>query len=156
MGIDARIFVDVPQPAVPAKLLQTINGRLLDAFGDEPFMFRDWTGSGCENDAPLVVVDRVREDSDRGEIIATEGRCLVECHVYGRWWGPCCERGDWPTLSAICEWLGRNFPGGTVYYGGDSEGVVFQPFAEIRDCYWDHFATLADRALADLVRRRPP
>lgn len=106
----------------------TIAAPFVDKYGDEP---------------ERVGKVAISQDScDEPYLFAGPDEQFIEVHMYGRYYGPGYERGNWPLIRAIAEWCEKNIPGGEVYYGGDSSGVCFAPFDHgAREAMNDHFLT---------------
>lgn len=65
---------------------------------------------------------------DGDHIVADADEQFVEVHLMGRYYGKGYERGSYPTLRAIAEWLEFKLPSGEVWYGGDSSGMCATAF----------------------------
>lgn len=69
---------------------------------------------------------------DGDPIVANDGECLLQVSVWSRWYGQGYERGDLLTLCAIAEWIEANITGSSVWYGGDSSGVLAEPWPDAK------------------------
>lgn len=79
---------------------------------------------------------------DGPPMIANPGEQFINVHLWTRYYGKGYERGSWPTIRGVAEYLEHAFPGATVYYGGDSSGVCATPFDEAaRKELNDHYLT---------------
>lgn len=73
--------------------------------------------------------------SQDGEpILADEGEWLLSVNLSTRYYGIGYERGDLLTICATAEWCEMNIPNCEVWYGGDSSGVLAEPFGEAQRC----------------------
>lgn len=69
---------------------------------------------------------------DGDPILAMDGEVLLSVSLWSRWYGVGYERGDLLTICAVAEWLEINMAPCEVWYGGDSSGVLAEPFPESR------------------------
>ena len=77
---------------------------------------------------------------DGPEIYAEDGEWFLQAHVWTRYYGIGYERGDILLICAVAEWCEANIPACSVWYGGDSSGVVAEPFgAPQREAIKRHF-----------------
>ncbi len=133
MGVDTTMFFKLSNsPAVPsADELRQASYDLCDAFGREQFCN---PGSGIWTGDTLTVADP--ELSEAG---------MIEVNWSGmRYYGPGYERGSWPVIAGVIQWLRHRFKDCVVYYGGDNVGpVVFTPEDESET--WDHFAKVGNK-----------
>lgn len=67
-------------------------------------------------------------EQDGDPIFAAEGEWLLKVSLWTRYYGVGYERGDLLTICAVAEWVEANIPNATVWYGGDSSGVLMEPF----------------------------
>lgn len=65
---------------------------------------------------------------DGPPIFSEPGETFIEAHLWTRYYGPGYERGNWPIIKLTAEWLETRFPGGEVWYGGDSSGICAEKF----------------------------
>lgn len=125
MGVDAQMSVRLVDPISDDELIDA-SYRLAESCGkDNTF----WLSS--DDDLKRGEIRRAlnRFDKDDCEYY---GRGLVKPNdphwlrvsLWGRYYGPGYERGYLWNFIAIAEWLERNFPGCTVYYGGDSDSKL--------------------------------
>lgn len=126
MGIDAKILVKAKRPYSERELRQ-LACRLMDAVGSHHFShgenYRGQTISALE------IVEEFTQDGD--SIFPAPGETFITVNWWARYYGIGYERGPWPIIRAICEWLGHN--AGEVWYGGDSSGVCAEPYLSLRD-----------------------
>jgi len=138
MGIDAEILVrGVPKDKVTDEWLKEMSWQLCRSIGARKFFINTEEGRTAisrteqcwrenEGDEPGSIY---YEDSD-DPIKANDDECLLNVNVWTRYYGVGYERGDILTLCAIAEWLETNIPECTVHYGGDSSGVLAEPWTE--------------------------
>lgn len=69
---------------------------------------------------------------DGDPMFAEPGETLLKVSLWTRYYGPGYERGDILTICAIAEWIERSMQPCEVWYGGDSSGVLAEPFGEKR------------------------
>jgi hypothetical protein len=146
MGIDAEILVRKVKASVVTDVwLKELSWRLCESIGVEHFFVSASPEYG--DNAPRLAIDRTlnryREEntpppgSEYHEdsytpVKAEPGECLLELSLSGRYYGPGYERGNILVYCAIAEWLEHNIPGCEVWYGGDSSGVLAEPFNEAK------------------------
>jgi hypothetical protein len=119
--IHERIFADVGTPPEQRRRAIELTNTLwpLDDDSEVPPLYRE-PGRAYTQDGP--------------PIYAEEGEWLMELNLWGRYYGIGYERGDLLKYCAVAEWLEQNLPGCVIYYGGDSCGVLAEPFnEEMRD-----------------------
>lgn len=77
---------------------------------------------------------------DGDPIVAGDDEQFIKVNLYGRYYGPNYERGDWPSLRACIYWLSVRLPQAQVWYGGDSSGMCVQhattQFLADMDMHW--------------------
>lgn len=148
---------------------QAVHARILADIGKPPEVMRlaiDRTLSRYREDDDPAPGTAYYQDGD--PILAEPGECLLELSIWGRYYGEGYERGDLLTYCAMAEWLEINIPGCTVYYGGDSSGVLAEPFhaqrrmelrrhlySEAGRAYFNHELPLLDRA-GEVTERPAP
>lgn len=136
MGIDAQLLVRTTDK-VSQKQVQDAAYDMAEAFGVDHFWItRPIDGAGAHHCLQIVEV----YTQDGPDILPKPGETLIEVSLWTRYYGPGYERGDLPLILAVAYWLEKRFPGAAVWYGGDSSGVLAEPFglAE-REVYWSHF-----------------
>ncbi len=143
MGIDARIVLrNVRSVDVNDEQLLDWSRRLCRAVGAQHFWLirpesptaaktgrRHAISRTCE---PLSWYDGQEPGSiylqDGPDVLARTGECLLQVNVGTRWYGVGYERGDLLGLCAVAEACELIVPRCEVWYGGDSSGVVLEPF----------------------------
>lgn len=135
MGIDARILVRVPRPVDDAEC-RRVGRSLCFMFGRSKFFF-GWDKHNPHEHA-ISVIDDYAQD---GPTIRPEpGETLLQVSVWTSYYGAGYERGDLPFLYVLARALERLTPGCAVWYGGDSSGVLAEPFDQAaREKLMEHF-----------------
>jgi len=147
MGIDAEMFVRIKGRKnwlADADELKTAY-EMASTLGSERFFINDPEDAiGTPHHAlsimRAVTAKSVEDDYDEAEhigkvvwyqdgepIIANDDEQFIKIHLWTCYYGEDYARGDWPTIRAVAEWLEIRFPGGEVWYGGDSSGVEAAP-----------------------------
>lgn len=138
MGINAEILVrGVSRDVVTDDWLKEMSWRLCRSIGAEKFFIdadRGYpaisrTGTRWSEDEDTEPGTLYWEDAEE-PIRATNGECLLQVHMWTRYYGIGYERGDLLTLCAIAEWFETNIEGCEVWYGGDSSGVCALPWPD--------------------------
>lgn len=125
MGIDVVMWA-VTEAAVTDEQITEWAGRLDDAFDLHPPVLgradgRDVDGSGAD------------------------GQTVLEVWNYWRYYGPDYARGPFSQIYMLAEWLERNIPGATAWYGGDT-GAYPDPWpAEERERFKAFFCEYGHR-----------
>jgi hypothetical protein len=142
MGIDACMFVKHHGDRLTTDDVRALSGDLVAALGTSRlWVMRPAETPHCpEGRHALELVDVYHQDGPT--LTPEQGEQFIEVHLWGRYYGPGYERGDWPTIDAICRWFEHRLPGCEVWYGGDSSGVEAEWMSDIvREEMWEHFAT---------------
>ena len=140
MGIDAEIHFTTHKPLTREELANLCY-RLHDCFPDETSVVR------CDgrNVGPIkrhcIAASEWSEECDEGRHSTPADPCRYEVSLGGRYYGDGYERGDWPVLCAIMDWLVRQPCVSDVFYGSDC-GNFFERFADVRDSISAIFATV--------------
>ena len=130
MGIDTEMLVRTKSAVNIAELSK----RAWDAFPNF-FYFSHWKG---KSKGALSLEDVHHQDGPT--IVAEKGESFVVVNTLCRYYGKGYERGPAHEIILLADWLERNIPGGQVLYGGDSSGVLCEPFgSERRAELWLHF-----------------
>lgn len=126
MGIDAQLLVRTRKPLSPLEV-RKLSRDLVAAFGVRSFYVCP-PGDEFDPDGrhALEIVSEYVQDGPT--ILPEPGEQFVDVHVATRWYGKGYERGDLILLIAVTEWLEIRIAGCSVWYGGDSSGVLAAPF----------------------------
>jgi hypothetical protein len=140
MGIDAQMFVRCG--AMSDKDILKLSYRICEAIGHDIFWIQKGDKSWHEGQKrhALSRVDRYEQDGP--DIVPACGEIFIEVNLWLRYYGEGYERGPLHRIVMVAEWLERNIPGGEVWYGGDSSGVLAKPFGpKTRSELMGHWAT---------------
>lgn len=142
MGIDARIIFSVPYK--PSKEQISLWGlSICAALGAKNFMIN--------RKSPRRAIEFTEDYNEQGrdgkvyfqdgdEKVARPSEWFLNVSVWTRFYGVGYERGDVLFICAIASWLEQNIPSCTVFYGGDSSGVLAEPFNKAaRETLLTHF-----------------
>lgn len=91
------------------------------------------------------VPDTIQQDhiDNSLDVHAASNERMLKVSLFTRYYGIGYERGDLIGLIATAEWLERNIPNARVYYGGDSSGVIIDPWTkEKREELLAHWAQM--------------
>lgn len=134
MGIDAEMFVRTKEPITKETVLD-----LAWQLGSSFYCYNFWIEKdGDHIHHILEIVDFY--DQDGPDIHPEPGETFIKVYLTGRYYGEGYERGNLPLYIAIAEWLEHKIPGGEVWYGGDSSGVIARPFdKKYRESLFRHF-----------------
>lgn len=159
MGIDAQMLVRVSGPltslygGVTPGRCRKLAVELVESFGTDvvsvirPGEF-SWHPNGRH---ALEIIEKYEQDGP--DIEPEEGETLIECHLQGRYYGVDYERGPLPDFIMVATWLEAKIPAGEVWYGGDSSGVLAEPFGPVqREALWKHFLEHAHRPYHDYFK----
>jgi hypothetical protein len=122
MGIDAELFVRTER-IFSEQEIRRLGAALCAAFGVEHFYL------SAEHHALelLPLEDGISVWRQDGEpIVGVPGEFFIQAHLYSRYYSPNYERGNWPLIRSVAEWMESHLEG-TVWYGGDSSGVLAEP-----------------------------
>lgn len=125
MGIDAEMFSRT-KAMLSEMDVRMLAGDLCASFGKEFFLLEKVGRHGPPRHA-LSIVPTWEQDGP--DITPDAGELFIRCHLMTRYYGLGYERGNWPLIRAIGEWMEARI--GPVWYGGDS-GVLAEPFPETR------------------------
>jgi hypothetical protein len=113
--------------------------RLASTFGRERFVIARSSSAWMPSRHCLSRIESW-DDGEGDPIYPDLGESFLAVHLAGSYYGVGYERGDLPGLFMIAEWLERNVPGGSVWYGGDSLATRVRPFGrKQRDYLLQHF-----------------
>lgn len=150
MGVDAEMLVKVGGKRLTAKRVKRLGYEMACTLGHKTFFItRNDPGQESEYLRELkyraleIVQPYTKDEADENEaseedraligkvvwwqdgppIVAEDDEQFLKVRLYGRYYGPGYERGDWPKLRAVIGWLHANIPHCEVWYGGDSSGM---------------------------------
>jgi hypothetical protein len=70
---------------------------------------------------------------------------VLEAHLLTPYYGPGYERGTWPEIAAVLEFLRRRIPDAQVWYGADAGDQVEEIVDESMRKMWNYWATHGGR-----------
>lgn len=127
MPTDPLIYATSDQ-TIATRFMETLNADLMNQLGSNCFR---------EDDALSVVPwADVRLHAENLPPSST----LIQANPCSPFYGPGYERGDWPILAAIIEFLRRRIPDSRVWYGDDCSGTVNETTDAWMKWMWDHWA----------------
>lgn len=136
MGVDARILLVVKDKPSPEELKRW-SWALGASVGAEKLWLDKEKGRPAitlsydfDKDGNKVYTGKTFHQD--GDPIVAEEEWLLVVHTWTRYYGVGYERGDLLGLCAIAEWCEVNIPNCEVWYGGDSSGVLAEPWPEIK------------------------
>ncbi len=128
MPVDAYIFAtsggSVLEPTLRALNAHFAREFRADTFHDEPDALAQ---------VPPAEYDFLPDHLPRAA-------CVLQVRLMGAYYGPGYERGWWPEIAAVLEFLRRQLPNSQVWYGRDDGDWVREVTAESLDALWDHWA----------------
>lgn len=150
MGVDAEMFVRVQRKLQP-ELVRQEAIRIQTAFGPGTFYIErpettkeGGKKKGSAGHQSLQIVKRW--DQDGPSIRPEDGETFVKVYLYGRYYGIDYERGNLPEILAIARWLRLAFAPCSIWYGGDSSGIVAEELTdEFEMQLWKHFMSNSGR-----------
>lgn len=156
MGIDAEMFVrikgkenwlkDDDELAAAVHLARTVGPEKFYIGDDQHALSIIRPQTSDERYVDRAHDGKVVWRQDGPEIIADDDEQFIRVHLWSRYYAPGYERGDWPTIRQVAEWLDFRFPGGEVWYGGDSSGACASKFDnEARDKMNGHYLNAMGR-----------
>lgn len=134
MGVDAEMFVRTMHKVTDDEIRRW-RYMLGGAVGASHFSW--WQHEEYRKEPMLFRLSVYQQDGD--DIVPEPGETFLGVGLETRYYGIDYERGDFPTISAVAEWLEANIPGGRVYYGGDSSGICAFPWRNQKDSLWSHW-----------------
>ena len=116
MGVDATMYV-IPRNPQTFETVRKLSGDLVEAFGSQ-----------------YLLIDKYSECPQHALELDFTGQ--VNVNLSGRYYGIGYERGNWPILKGIAEFLDCRL--GEVFYGGDNSEDL-NSFKEIEPAITNHF-----------------
>ena len=124
MGIDAEMFVRTKYDFTPEEL-RVWHFRFGMAFHDHLWAF----GTESNQVPEELQLHEIKVYEQDGPTIKPEpGERFLRLRPKSRYYGPGYERGNFPILKAMAEFLELLIPESEVWYGGDSSGVLAEKF----------------------------
>lgn len=136
MGIDAQMFVRTKNKVTDDEILNwAVQARI--RFGELLWVWRD---RRYYNKSRHCITRCDEYTQDGPSLKPRVGETFLEVHLSTRYWGPGYERGDLTGILALARWLEETIPSAVIHYGGDSSGVLAEPFDKAaREELWAHF-----------------
>lgn len=136
MGIDARMLIILPYIPTAAQIALW-SWDIAAALSADKFMVPAITSAEAYDKEELTGKIWYQ---DGPSIQAKENEFFLSVNLWSRYYGVGYERGDLIGLISVAEWIERNIPDSTVFYGGDSSGVCAEPWnKEEREKLLSHF-----------------
>lgn len=136
MPVDAYIFATsdaaLDEPAVSA-----LASDLAQAVGSTRFAHH-YVGGGVVRRVPPGDYELLPDDLPRAA-------CVLEVRLDGAYYGPGYERGYWPEVAAVLEFLRRRLPAARVWYGPDDGDWVGEVTPASLSALWEHWASHGGR-----------
>ena len=101
---------------------------------------RSQMAAGCFDEPPYPALALVETKSDCLPDGMPPARTVVIVRPMSAYYGPNYERGHWPDLAAILEFLRRRIPEGRVWYGSDAADEVTVVSDDWMSTMWTHWA----------------
>jgi hypothetical protein len=139
MPVDAYIFA-TGDKSVEEQSIRDLSSDLAEAIGPDRFV--DFDGAGVVHQVPRGEYNILPDDLPRAP-------CVLEVRLASPYYGPGYERGSWPEIAAVLEFLRRRLPGAQVWYGPDDGDWVREVTADSLDALWSHWAQHGDRPYVD-------
>lgn len=139
MGIDAEMYI-ITSKKLTDDQIRSLSFRAGETFGAGKF----YRPKGEHN------ISRVKGDvieQDGPDLPIPPGSHALRVNLCTRYYGVGYERGDLPFLIMLAAWLEEVVGECSIYYGGDSSGVLAEPFdARARAKLFKHFCSPIGRA----------
>ena len=132
LGVEIYATTDVQ---LDEKSVKVLNDDLIDQFTNDRFIGPD--------DCALTLVSPDEYQFFEDEL--TGSATLIEAHPITAYYGPGYERGYWPELATIIEFLRRRVPDSRVWYGEDCSGKVSETTEQWMSNMWDYWAANGGR-----------
>ena len=143
MGIDAELLVRT-RPGLSTVEVRHLAVDLVEAFWSERFVVIRPDSFWPNGRHALEIVESWEQDGPT--IFPDPGEQFIRVNLATRYYGPSYERGDLPSIVMIADWLERRIADAHIWYGGDSSGVLAEPFGKTeREAMIDHFSTHGHR-----------
>jgi hypothetical protein len=142
MGVNARMLVRI-KGTITSDDARRWSYLACSAFGADRFRI--------DHEAKEHVFSIIDEFWQDGPSIFPEpGEMFLSVALAGRYYGYHYERGNLPFYIMIASWIELTVPNATVWYGGDSSGVLARPFdTTYRTELWKYFCRVDHRPYRD-------
>ena len=110
--------------------LEILDAELIDQIGPDRFIGPD--------DCALTIIPPNEYDLHANDL--PDCTTLIEAHPMTPYYGPRYERGYWPELAAIVEFLRRRIPESRIWYGEDSGDTIQQTTNNWMTQMWDYWS----------------
>lgn len=143
MGVDAEMLVINKEEPLTEEKVQDLSWELCEAFGSDRF----WIWKAAHGQTAQRALNIVNELHSGGPTLYPAlGEQFIYVALGTRYYGPGYERGDLPFIVSVADWLERNIPYCSIWYGGDSSGIEVEPFDKpARDVMFAHFSQYGHR-----------
>jgi hypothetical protein len=135
MGIDAQMLI-ITDPKTDEEILK-LSYEMCWAFGvDHFFIDKEKT----KWSKPHHAISRCKiHRQDGPSIKPPKGKEFLKVNIMESYYGKGYERGNFPFLYTLAKYLEKK-TGGEILYGGDSSGILAEPFGEAeRAVLMEHF-----------------
>lgn len=160
MGVDAMIFFAVPKASALSKeqlrdlsyqMGRTVGSHNFFIYGgafngpDEPedydqYFIRELSWDPDPEDGYVAYGIAGKDSGTIAEHCRQDTHVVYQVGLFGRYYGPGYERGNWPDLSMLLKWLKIGIPNVEfIFYGGDSDEnyeLVSDRFISDMDAYY--------------------
>lgn len=133
MGLDAKMYLVIPKDVTDLQVAEA-------AVDVQEFFF-----FGYEYVKPNCLKVVKEPIFDYYEVIKlSDGERVVDVDCFDRYYGENYERGHYPNIKLVSEFLEKRFPGSRQFYGSDYSGV--SPFSvQDREELWAHWCEVGTR-----------
>ncbi len=131
MPVDAHIFATLDSP-IEKERLATLRSHLSEAVGETCSLSFD---IGEEVISQIPATENQFLPDGLPETVG-----IYQVELNSPYYGPDYERGYWPQIAAVLEFLRRRLPEAKVWYGRDDGDWVKQVTDESLNAMWDHWA----------------
>ena len=135
MPVDAHVFATADEE-VDEQFVRTLAADLADFLGAD--RFRNDDGTSAVQKVARANYNFLPDDLPHAPSV-------LQVELSSPYYGPGYERGSWPEIAAVLEFLRRRLPGGRVWYGNDGGDWVREVTIESLDALWDHWARNGSR-----------
>lgn len=130
MPVDPHVFATTDEE-ITEQAVRALAADLAEGVGIK--RFRDFDNRGIVH---LVPRDEYYDLPDS----LPQTPSILTVRLDGAYYGPGYERGYWPEIAAVLEFLRRRLPDAKVWYGRDDGDWVREVTAESLDALWAHWA----------------